>query len=116
MRTKEDNEALVKQLAKTGFYDCEKVIVERDAANNVTGFGKVVHSPKAVHESAINDFNAQMHNSGFMLRKKGVDYELVDVVVAKGGGREFTRKMYVEAPKKAAPKKEAPNKEVKSKK
>ena len=95
-RTKEDNAALKKELANTGFFDCDKVELKRDVAKNVTGFGDVVRSPKAIHNETIQAFNEQQHNHGYLLRKKGVDYELAECIVGRSGKDTFTRMMYVE--------------------
>lgn len=94
-----------KSLKSEGFHDCEKVLLERDSNGVLTGIGKVIRSPKAVHQSNIDTFNSQQHNSGVLLRKKGTDYELVDVIVGKTaqGGKivNLTRKMFVEKEKSA---------------
>ena len=88
-----------------GFFGCEKVTVNRDGQGNVTGFGDVIRKVNQVHETNIDAFNSQQHNSGIFLRKKGVDYELVDVRV--GNSDKSIRKLYIEKPKKVAtPKKE----------
>jgi len=60
-----------------GFFDCEKVALEKDSRNTIVGFGKVLKGDiKTIHESNIDVFNSQQQNSNMLMRKKDVDYVL----------------------------------------
>ena len=49
---------------------------------------------------AIEEYDSQMHNSGFMLQKIGVKYELAEVIVGSGRDGNITKNHFVESEEK----------------
>lgn len=81
-----------KRLATEGFHNCTKVELERKNGV-IVSMAKTGKKIKAMHESNIDEFNAQQHNTGLFIKKNGKKYELVDVEVP---GRKAPLKMFME--------------------
>lgn len=86
-------EKMIKRLKDEGFHNCTKHQLEKDGANNIVKIGKTIGKIKAMHESNIDEFNGQQHNSGLFIKKEGKKYELIDVKVP---GRSNHLKMIME--------------------
>jgi len=67
------------ELKAEGFYDVEKVELEVDRYNNITGVKKVLRNDiKAIHGESIDTLNEQQINTHIHYRKKGATYVLVE--------------------------------------
>lgn len=93
-KAKEPTEKEVKaQLKKEGFHDCTRVRLVRGDNNNIAKFGEKVNDIQAMHQSNIDEYNAQQVNTGMFIKKDGAKYKLVDVKVP---GRKVPLKMFME--------------------
>ena len=73
-----------------GYFDCTMYHLKKQG-NKIVGLGEAKKHPKNLHESNIDEYNTQQINTGLVIMKDGVDYELADVKVNKS-----VLKMYVE--------------------
>lgn len=94
-KTKEQMKAekMLKRLKDEGFYNCTKHQLERDGNGNIVKIGKAINKIKSMHESNIDEYNGQQHNSGLFIKKEGKKYELVEVKVP---GRSNPLMMFLE--------------------
>lgn len=82
---------VIKQREAEGFYDAEMYELAVDGSGQNTGeFGKKLSDIKNMHISNIDEYNTQQWNTHRFIKRKGAQFEVVDVQVP---GRLQPRKL-----------------------